>query len=407
MSKSFECPSCGALISVEENGPLRVECPNCYEMVVNPHAGQQTNSNLSGTINLSQSSGQGDWRTGLADVPIINVSGNDGNFVDGVAANGLDVNRVRDVLEILLVQRAGIFSGADIVAVRKYMIPYHVFQVTYQAPWKGQYEWMEYDMMSVSQKFQKKDTEASGTADGVMVFACKACSVANFPHQLQGVPDTLSQMPGPFSPYRSEDGADRHTVIVQPATSFANTWKDVVAPQLANRAQQEVGQQASANVGSSFMESLKANKLGAKLKNLECQVNYQITACQSVLIPYWLAEYTYEGQRYSVVIDGAGNPLLFEAPQEKESSTSADMPKEESTQAEMKGRQEYHTTDSMENHKDWWASFINNAPLILLVLGIVVVSVTQSASDLIIFACIIGVSYYYKKRKRDQTTQNQ
>lgn len=396
MSKSFECPNCGITIQVDDSSPLRVECPNCFENVANPYAKVAINNNLTGTLDVSLFSGATANGRTMANENIVNPNGNDGNYVDGIAASQYDKNGVKETFRNALSQSAGIYSGINIESIGNFCIPFHVFHVSYQAPWKGLYEWSEFANTQI-QSLQKKTEEAEGMVSGEFCYICKAFSSADIPTKLQRIIDSFAQIPQNISPYNYNSNS-YNTTVIQPNLKFVNAWYDRIAPQLMERARQEAGQQASANMPGSFMSAMRSNKIGAKLQKFDFQVNYTINNCQTVLIPFWMIDYSYENRQYSFIIDGSGNVLSSETPQGQTQSTTSREPSGDTY------RPQNNTTNSEPHHeteqgqKFELKSILKNTPLMVLLAGIFVGIIGKSFSAFVFFLAIAAYLYYKKKK---------
>ena len=226
---TFECPNCGAVIQVDDQSPLRVECPNCYEKVVNPYA-----------------------RDKMGSEDFINSDGNDGNYVDGIAVTLYDRNGVRETLARALAERAGIYSGFNVGNIKKVCLPYHVMSVSYQAPWKAVFEWMEMANTQI-QSLQKKTEEGNGMASGELTHISRVCATTEIPYKLLAVSELLTQVPREVVPYHS-DGDSYDTVVIQPKVPFKQTWERTIAPELQERAKRDAEQQANSSISTSFMD---------------------------------------------------------------------------------------------------------------------------------------------------------
>lgn len=372
---TFECPNCGAVIQVDDQSPLRVECPNCYEKVVNPYAREKVGSE-----------------------DFINSDGNDGNYVDGIAVTLFDRNGVREALASALAERAGIYSGFNVGNIKKVCIPYHVINVSYQAPWKAVFEWMEMVNTQI-QSFQKKTEEGNGMASGELTHISRVCATTEIPYKLLAISESLAQVPREVIPYHS-DGDSYDTVVVQPKVAFKQTWERIIAPELQERAKRDAEQQANSNISTSFMESLRANRIKPKVQKLDFQVNYTINSCQTILVPFWTVDYSYEGTSYSAVVGWDGKILLQETPQGRtEQAYTETRRTQETPQAQVKSETSSATTPGTDEAAE--DSFFRKPYVRFILIGIVVVICTiHPKSIAIVLAVAAGIYIGGKIRER-------
>lgn len=392
---TFECPNCGAVIQVDDQSPLRVECPNCYEKVVNPYAREKVGSE-----------------------DFINSDGNDGNYVDGIAVTLFDRNGVRETLASALAERVGIYSGFNIGNIKKVCIPYHVINVSYQAPWKAVFEWMEMANTQI-QSFQKKTEEGNGMASGELTHISRVCATTEIPYKLLAISESLAQVPREVIPYHS-DGDSYDTVVIQPKVPFKQTWERIIAPELQERGKRDAEQQANSNISTSFMESLRANRIKPKVQKLDFQVNYTINSCQTILVPFWTVDYSYEGTSYSAVVGGDGKILFLETPQGRtEQAYTETRGKQETREtwedpkAQVKSETKSETSSATNPGTDEAAkmakkiSNINKSIIFFIAMGILAFLGSKRPSHLLMCLCIAGGLYIKKKYMERKASKGQ
>lgn len=331
MTNQIECPVCGVMIEVDNNSGLKIECPNCHEVVVNKYAREKhenkrnnsrgkISSSKSKRINTQSSSNY----TIIGDNDYVNHStGNDGYAIDVMAVSKFDEDGVKNELINSLVDKdyvpLDIFEELNIESVRKYYIPYQLFEGVYQAPWNAVYQWDEYvdyvENYERKKMRQKQYGESNGIANGKFSYFCLTCEGDNVPPKLLKQAQKRSSILEEVIPYSSEIEIDKNVVVVMPNSNFEKNWKSVVSKEVLAKGKKDAEEQARSNEDGTF---LKAIGTGVSLQNFNYQVNYNLTSLQTIMIPFWYVDYSYKNSNYLFIMDGRGKLKELEAPQNKE-----------------------------------------------------------------------------------------
>ena len=330
MANQIECPVCGVIIEVDDNSGLKIECPNCHEMVTNTYAREkldnkrkttrkQANSSKPKSKSFQKSSdyliiGDNDFKN--------SSTGNDGFAIDAVSESKYDEDGVKKELINALVEKdyvpLDIFENLNIVMVCKYYLPYQLFEGLYQVPWNAVYQWDEYiDYVEngvTKTMRQKQYGELDGIADGKFSYLCLACSGDNIPPKIFKKAQKKTSVFEKVVPY-SSDIEECKNVIVMPNSDFKTNWMKKVSKEVLAKGKEEAERQARSNEAGAFM---KAFGTGASLQNYNYQVNYDFKKLQTILIPFWYADYTYQDTHYWFLMDERGKLLELEAPKNKE-----------------------------------------------------------------------------------------
>lgn len=331
MANQIECPVCGVMIEVDDNSGLTIDCPNCHEIVKNSYAREnlenKRNTNRrqpkTSKANRKESqpssnymvSGDNDYKNSL--------TGNDGFAIDVVSESKYDEDGVKKELINALVEKdyvpSDIFEKLNIEMVRKYYLPYQLFEGTYQVPWNAVYEWNEYvDYVENGVKktmCQKQYGESNGIANGKFSFLCLVCSEDIIPPKIYKKAKKTSSVSENIVPYTPDIEEDGKNDIVMPNSNFETNWMKKVSQELLEKGKADAEKQARSNEAGTFM---KAIGTGASLQNCNYQVNYDLKILQTILIPFWYVDYTYQDTHYEFVMDGGGRLQELEAPKNEE-----------------------------------------------------------------------------------------
>lgn len=330
MANQIECPVCGVMIEVDDNSGLKIECPNCHEMVVNNYAREKLENKRKTTrkqpnqskVNSKKSQHSSDY-TIIGDNNYKNSStGNDGFAIDAVSESKYEEDGVKKELINALVEKdyvpSDIFDGLNIEMIRKYYLPYQLFEGTYQAPWHAIYQWNEYvDYVENGERKtmrQKQYGESNGIANGKFSYLCLACSGDDIPSKLLKEAKKKSSIQGKVISY-SPDIEDDMNIVVMPNSNFEVNWKNKVSKDVLSKGKENAEKQARSNEAGSFMKAIGS---GASLQNFNFQVNYDLALLQTILIPFWYVDYTYKNAHYLFIMDGGGKFKELEAPKNKE-----------------------------------------------------------------------------------------
>lgn len=331
MANQIECPVCGVMIDVDDNSGLKIECPNCHEMVVNNYAREKLENKRKTTrkqsnqskVNSKTSQYSSDY-TIIGDNNFKNSStGNDGFAIDAVSESKYDEDGVKKELINALVEKdyvpSEIFDGLNIETVRKYYLPYQLFEGTYQVPWHAVYQWDEYyDYVENGERkrmCQKQYSESNGIANGKFSHLCLAYSGEDIPSKLFEKAKKKSSVLEKVVSYSSNIEESGKNVVVMPNSNFETNWKNRVSKDVLAKGKEDAEKQARSNEDGSF---LKAVGTGVSLQNFNYQINYDLALLQTILIPFWYVDYTYQDTHYLFIMDGGGRFKELEAPQNKE-----------------------------------------------------------------------------------------
>lgn len=331
MANQIECPVCGVMIDVDDNSGLKIECPNCHELVTNNYAREnlenkrnatrkqpktsKTKSKKSQSSSNYMVSGDNDYKN--------SSTGNDGFAIDVVSESKYDEDGVKKELVNALVKKdyvpSDIFDGLNIEMVRKYYLPYQNFEGVYQVPWSAVYEWNEYvDYVENGVKktmCQKQYGESNGIANGKFSFLCLVCSEDNIPPKIYEKAKKKSSVLEEVVPYTTDIQEDDKNIVVMPNSSFETNWEKKVSQELLEKGKVDAEKQARSNEAGSFMKALGT---GASLQSCNYQVNYDLKIMQTILIPFWYVDYTYQDTHYGFIMDGGGRFQELEAPKNEE-----------------------------------------------------------------------------------------
>lgn len=331
MANQIECPVCGVMIEIDDNSRLEIECPNCHEMVVNNYAREELEKER-GTarkqpnkskVKSKKSQPSSDY-TIIGDADFKNSStGNDGLAIDGVSESKYDEDGAKKELINALVEKdyvpSDIFEGLNIEMVRKYYLPYQLFEGTYQAPWHAVYQWDEYvDYVENGERKTMRQIqygESNGIANGKFSYLCLACSGDNIPSPIYKKAKMKSSILEEVVSYTSDIEEGGRNVVVMPNSDFKTNWENRISKEVLAKGKEDVEKQARSNEAGSFMKALGT---GASLQNCNFQVNYDLALLQTILIPFWHIDYTYQDTHYWFIMDGRGRFQELEAPKNEE-----------------------------------------------------------------------------------------
>lgn len=331
MANQIECPVCGVMIDVDDNSGLKIECPNCHEMVVNNYAREALENKRRTTrkqpnkpkANKKKSQLSSDYMV-IGDNDYKNSStGNDGLAIDVVSESKYDEDGVKKELINALVDKdyvpSDIFEGINIEMVRKYYLPYQQFEGIYQAPWHAVYQWNEYvDYVEYGERKkmrQKQYGESNGIANGRFSYLCLVCNGDNVPPKLFEKAQKKSSVFEKVVPYSSDIEEDGKNIVVMPNSDFETNWKNKVSQEVLVKGKEGAEKQARSNEDGAFLKTIGT---GVSLQNFNYQVNYELSLLQTILIPFWYVEYTYQDTHYLFIMDGGGRFKELEAPKNKE-----------------------------------------------------------------------------------------
>ena len=330
MVNQIECPVCGVMIEVDDNSGLKIECPNCHEIVVNNYKREKLENKRNTTRTQPNKSKAKSKKTQsssdymiIGDKDFKNTStGNDGLTIDAVSESEYDEDGVKKELINALVEKdyvpSDIFEGLNIETIRKYYLPYQLFEGTYQVPWNAVYKWDElYDYVENGERksmWQTRYGESNGVANGEFSYLCLACSEDNIPPILYEKAKKKSSVSGKVVSYSSDIEKEGNNLVVMPNSNFEMNWENKVAKDVLEKGKKDAEKQAKSEAG----RLSKALGSIASLQNYNCQVNYDLKELQTILIPFWCVDYTYQNTHYLFVMDGAGKFKELEAPKNQE-----------------------------------------------------------------------------------------
>jgi Zn-finger nucleic acid-binding protein len=330
MDNQIECPVCGVMIDIDDNSGLKIECPNCHEMVTNAYAREKLENKRKTTRKQPDSSKSKSKKSqNASDYMIIgdndyqnSSTGNDGFSIDVVSESKYDEDGVKKELVNALVEKdnvpSDIFEKLNIEMVRKYYLPYQLFEGTYQVPWNAVYEWNEYvDYVENGVKKtmrQKQYGESNGIADGKFSYLYLVCSGDNIPPKLFKKAQKKTSVSKKVVPY-SSDIEEGENVVVMPNSNFETNWTKKVSKKVLAKGKEDAEKQARSNEAGAFMKALGT---GASLQNYNYQVNYDLKKLQTILIPFWYIDYNYQDTHYGFIMDGGGNFIELESPENEE-----------------------------------------------------------------------------------------
>ena len=328
MENQIECPVCGVMIDVDDNSGLKIECPNCHEMVENTSASESV-ENKSKTAGEKRNKQKTNKRkthsspeyTIIGDNDFKNSStGNDGFSIDVVVKSKFDEDGVKKELIKALVEKdfvpSDIFDGLNMAEVRKYYLPYQLLEGTYQVPWDAIYQWDEYvDYVENGEKKtmrQKQHGESNGTANGEFSYLHLVCDKDCVPPKIFKMAQNTSNIQQEEKiPYSSDIREDDKNVIVMPNSNFETIWKNKISKGLLAKGKHKAEEQARSNEAGIFLKTIGT---GASLQSYNFQVNYHITLLETLLIPFWYVDYTYQKKHYLFIMDAEGKSKELEAP---------------------------------------------------------------------------------------------
>lgn len=331
MENQIECPVCGVMIDIDDNSGLKMECPNCHEMVTNAYARERLeNKRKTSRKQPDASKSKSKKSQHFPDYTIIgdndyknSSTGNDGFAIDVVSESKYDEDGVKKELVNALVEKdyvpSDIFEKLNIEMIRKYYLPYQLFEGTYQVPWNAVYEWDEYeDYVENGVKKtmrQKQYGESNGIADGKFSYLYLVCSGDNIPPILFKKAQKKTSVSKKIVTYSSDIEEECESVVIMPNSNFETNWTKKVSKKVLAKGKEDAEKQARSNEAGAFMKALGT---GASLQNYNYQVNYDLKKLQTILIPFWYVDYTYQDTHYEFIMDGGGNYKELESPENEE-----------------------------------------------------------------------------------------
>ena len=323
MANQIECPVCGVMIEVDDNSGLKIECPNCHEMVTNNYARKNLENKREATRKQLNSSETKSWESqhssndmNLEDNDYKNFStGNDGLAIDAVSESKYDEDGIKKELVNALVEKdfvpSDIFEKINIEMVRKYYLPYQLFEGIYQVPWNTACQWNENYVENGEKKTirQNRNGESNGIAEGQFSYLCLVCSEDDIPPKIFEKAQKKSSVLEKVVPYSSDIEDNCNNIVVMPNSNFETNWTNKVSKEVFAKIKEDAEKQAHSNETSA---NVNATGTGDSLKN------FNIKKLQTILIPFWYIDYTYQDTHYWFILDERGESQELEAPQNAE-----------------------------------------------------------------------------------------
>lgn len=331
MANHIECPVCGVMIEVDDNSGLKIECPNCHEMVTNTYARENLENKRNATRKQPKTSNTKSKKSQPSSNYIISgdnnfknpSTGNDGLAIDVVSESKFDEDGVKKELVNALIKKdyvpSDIFNGLNIEMVSKYYLPYQLFEGVYQVPWNAVYEWNEYvDYVENGERkklCQKRYGESNGIASGKFSYLRLVCSGDNIPPIILEKAKKKSSVSEGVVPYTPDIEEDGKSIVMMPNSDFKTNWKNKVSKEVLAKGKEDAEKQARSNEDGAFLRTIGT---GVSLQNMNYQFNYDLKILQTILIPFWYVDYTYQNTHYWFVMDERGRLQELEAPKNEE-----------------------------------------------------------------------------------------